>query len=241
MSEGDGTGARSGRQGLVIAIDGPVGAGKSTVARRAGGGARVRATSTAGPCIARWGGRRSGWAWTCTDHAGLGALAARTDVRIVPTADRPPRPGGRDRRHRSAPNARDGRGGLAGVDLSGGTRTDGRAAARHGVRGRCGDGRSRHRDRGLSRCATSSSSWMRISACGRIVGSRTCGARGQPPTRAPSARRSRGATPATAEREIAPLRPAADAIRIDSTALDAEGVVRRMLDEVAALRERDKS
>jgi cytidylate kinase len=42
-------------------------------------------------------------------------------------------------------------------------------------------------------------------------------------------------------REIAPLRPAADAIRIDSTALDADGVVRRMLDEVAGLRERDKS
>jgi cytidylate kinase len=42
-------------------------------------------------------------------------------------------------------------------------------------------------------------------------------------------------------RDIAPLRPAADAIRIDSTSLDAEGVVRRMLEEVAGVRERDKS
>jgi cytidylate kinase len=42
-------------------------------------------------------------------------------------------------------------------------------------------------------------------------------------------------------RDIAPLRPAADAIRIDSTSLDAEGVVRRMLAEVAGVLGRDKS
>ena len=205
-----------------------------------GGGARVRAHRQRGHVsrVGVEGGADGRGPAPSRRVGGAGGAHGRPD-----RADggRPPRPGGRDRRHRSAPNARDGRGGLAGVDLSGGTRTDGRAAARDGVRGRCGDGRSRHRDRGLSRCGP-----QVLPGCGprRAGESSTPGpaARGgEPPTRAPSERRSRGATPATARREIAPLRPAADAIRIDSTALDAEGVVRRMLDEVAALRERDKS
>jgi cytidylate kinase len=42
-------------------------------------------------------------------------------------------------------------------------------------------------------------------------------------------------------REIAPLRPAPDAIRIDSTRLDAEGVVGLMLAEVSKRLEQDKS
>jgi len=42
-------------------------------------------------------------------------------------------------------------------------------------------------------------------------------------------------------RDVAPLRPAADAIRIDSTSLDAEAVVKRMLVEVAKRLEQVKS
>jgi cytidylate kinase len=42
-------------------------------------------------------------------------------------------------------------------------------------------------------------------------------------------------------RELSPLRPAPDAIRIDSTTLDADEVMRRMLAEVSRLLEEDKS
>jgi cytidylate kinase len=42
-------------------------------------------------------------------------------------------------------------------------------------------------------------------------------------------------------REVAPLRAAPDAIRIDSTSLDAEAVVGLMLGAVAKLLEQDKS
>ena len=88
MSEGGRTGARSGRPGLVVAIDGPVGAGKSTVARR---------LAEALGCVHIDSGamyRAVGWKAVQTgvdlrDHAGLAALAARTDVRIVPTATGP--------------------------------------------------------------------------------------------------------------------------------------------------------
>jgi cytidylate kinase len=42
-------------------------------------------------------------------------------------------------------------------------------------------------------------------------------------------------------RQVAPLRPAADAIRIDSTSLDADAVVAAMLAEVSRVANQDKS
>jgi CMP/dCMP kinase len=85
--------AEQGRAGgpasrLVIAIDGPVGSGKSTVAKRLAAalgslyidsGAMYRAVG--------WKAVQMGL--DITDHDALAGLAARTDIRVVPSTDGP--------------------------------------------------------------------------------------------------------------------------------------------------------
>jgi cytidylate kinase len=239
MSERGRTGARSGRPGLVIAIDGPVGAGKSTVARRVAealgcvhidSGAMYRALG--------WKAVRMGV--DLHDHAGLGALAACTDVRIVPTAEGP-------------------RVLVDGTDVTGWLRTPAMDEAASLV-STCPVVRERMvalqramacaggvvmdgRDIGTVVFPEADLKFfldadLCVRANRRLQDLQRAGRAAEPGTvREEVARRDAR----DSGRQIAPLRPAADAIRIDSTTLDAEGVVRRMLDEVAGLLERDKS
>jgi cytidylate kinase len=219
----------------VIAIDGPVGAGKSTVARR---------VAEALGCVHIDSGamyRALGWKSRCDlPSRGLEALAARTDVRIVPTAAGP-------------------RVLVDGTDVTGGLRTPAMDEAASlvstcpAVRERmvalqramaCAGGVVMDgRDIGTVVFPDADLKFfldadLAVRADRRVQDLRRAGGAADPgAVREEVARRDAR----DSGREIAPLRPAADAIRIDSTALDADEVVRRMLDEVAALLERDKS
>ena len=71
---------------MIVAIDGPAGAGKSTVARRLAQrlgfryldtGAMYRALTWLGRCTRpgrRWSGTRSGWSGCCNSRRGLGSM-----------------------------------------------------------------------------------------------------------------------------------------------------------------------
>ncbi len=225
--------------GFVIAIDGPVGAGKSTVARRLAeclgcvhidSGAMYRALG--------WKAVRAGL--DLHDHARLAELAAATDIRIVPSPSGPR------------------------VLVDGGDVTD---ALRTPVIDEAASVVStcpavRERMAGLQRAMTRAGGVvmdgrdigtvvfpnaqlkffldadLAVRAERRLKDLQRAGAAAEPGAiRDEVARRDAR----DRAREAAPLRPAADAIHIDSTALDAEAVVRVMLGTAAKLLEQDNS
>jgi cytidylate kinase len=235
----DGGGALRIPAGFVVAIDGPVGAGKSTVARRLAtrlgcvhidSGAMYRAIG--------WKAVRSGI--DLHDHTRLAELAAVTDVGIVPDPD-----GQRVT--------------VDGVDVTHALRTPVMDEA-SSVVSTCPAVRARLV--ALQRAMAQAS--------GVVMDGRDIGTVVFPDAQVKffldadlavrAERRLKdleraGAAPASAAiraeverrdardraRDVAPLRPADDAIRIDSTALDVEAVVGAMLAAVAARLRLDKS
>jgi CMP/dCMP kinase len=227
------------RRGLVIAIDGPVGAGKSTVARRLAeilgcvhvdSGAMYRALG--------WKALRSGI--DLNDHARLGQLALATDIRIVasPTgprvvvdgedatpALRSPTMDEAASLVSTCPAVRERMVALQrGMAQEGGVVMDGRDI-----------GTVVFPDAELKFFLDAD---LHVRADRRLHDLERAGTATEPGAiREEVARRDAR----DRARAVAPLRPAPDAIRIDSTALDAEAVVGLMLAEVAKRGEQDKS
>lgn len=236
---GDLTVVRAVPPGFVIAIDGPVGAGKSTVARRLAealgcvhidSGAMYRALG--------WKALRLGV--DLSDHQRLARLAAATDVRIVAGAG-----GARVL--------------VDGEDVTHALRTPAMDEA-SSVVSTCPA--VRERMVALQRAMAQ--------ACGVVMDGRDIGTVVFPgaqlkffldadlTVRADRRLKDLQRAGATVElntireevarrdardraREVAPLRPAPDAIRIDSTSVDAEAVVGMMLGAVAKVLNQDKS
>ena len=225
--------------GFVIAIDGPVGAGKSTVARRLAerlgcvhidSGAMYRALG--------WKAVRAGA--DLADHRRLAELAAATDIRIVPGPNGP-------------------RVLVDGEDVSQALRTPAMDEAASVVStcpavrerlvtlqremARAGGVVMDGRDIGTvvfpdARLKFFLDADLEVRADRCLKDLQRAGTAAEPGAiRDEVARRDAR----DRSREVAPLRPAADAIRIDSTALDAEAVVRVMLGAAARLLEQDKS
>jgi CMP/dCMP kinase len=216
---------------LVIAIDGPVGAGKSSMARRLAealgcvyvdSGAMYRAIG--------WKAIRDGV--DLTDQARLATLAAATDIRILPGPSGPRvLVDGEDRTHALRTPEIDQAASLVSTCMAVRERL---VALQRSMAARTGvvmDGRdigtvvfpdadlkffldadlavrAERRRRDLERAGTPTAH----AAVQEEVARRDA--------------RDRG-------REVSPLRPAADAVRIDSTDLSADEVIQRMLAEVA--------
>ncbi len=225
-------------RGFVVAIDGPVGAGKSTVARRLAerlgcihidSGAMYRALG--------WKAVRLGI--DLNDHARLAELAGTTDIRFVMGSG-----GGRVL--------------VDGEDVTASLRTPTIDEAASVV-STCAAVRERMvalqrtmaemggvvmdgRDIGTvvfpqARFKFFLDADLSVRADRRFKDLRRAGTAAQPDAiREDVARRDAR----DRAREVAPLRPAADAIRIDSTQLDAEAVVGLMVAEVAKRLNRDK-
>lgn len=227
------------RSQLVIAIDGPVGAGKSTAARRLAealgfvyidSGAMYRAMG--------WKAVQEGV--DLRSHPSLARLAVRTDIRVVAGPSGP-------------------RMLVDGVDVTAALRTPAideasslvstcpevrerlvalqRAMAREG--GVVMDGR----DIGTVVFPDADLKFyldadLSVRASRRLADLRHAGAQADLPTVQSEVKRrderDRG-------REVSPLRAAPNAIRIDSSGLDAEGVLRLMLAAVRKVAEPDKS
>jgi len=225
--------------GIVIAIDGPVGAGKSTVARR---------LAEALGCVHIDSGamyRALGWkalhlGVDLGDHQRLARLAAETDVRIVAggsgsrvLVD------GEDVTHALRTPAMDEASSVVSTCPAVRERmvTLQRAMARAG--GVVMDGR----DIGTVVFPSAQLKFfldadLAVRADRRLKDLQRAGATAEPSAiRAEVARRDAR----DRAREVAPLRAAPDAIRIDSTFLDAEAVVGVMLGEVAKVLNQDKS
>jgi len=235
----DPAGAPEVRPVFVIAIDGPVGAGKSTVARRLAkvlgwvhidSGAMYRALG--------WKALHLGV--DLSDHQLLARLAAGTDVRIVAGA--------------SGPRVL-----VDGEDVTDALRTPAmdeassvvstcpavreRMVALQRAMGRAGGVVMDGRDIGTVVFPNAQLKFfldadLTVRADRRLKDLQRAGA-----TAEPSAIREEVARRDARDRarEVAPLRPAPDAIRIDSTCLDAEAVVGVMLGEVAKVFNQDKS
>jgi CMP/dCMP kinase len=226
-------------RGFVIAIDGPVGAGKSTVARRLAAllgcvhidsGAMYRALG--------WKALRLGV--ELDDHQQLAALAAATDVRIV-TGEGGARVlvDGEDVTHALRTPAMDEASSVVSTCPAVRERMVAlqRAMAQEG--GVVMDGR----DIGTVVFPNAQLKFfldadLAVRADRRLTDLRRAGATVEASRiRDEVARRDAR----DRAREVAPLRPAADAIRIDSTSLDADSVVAAMLAEVSRVANQDKS
>jgi cytidylate kinase len=225
--------------GFVIAIDGPVGAGKSTVARlladalgcvHIDSGAMYRALG--------WKALRLGV--DLGDHRGLARLAAGTDVRIVAggsvsrvLVD------GEDVTHALRTPAMD----EASSVVSTCPAVRERMVALQRAMARAGGVVMDGRDIGTVVFPDAQLKFfldadLAVRADRRLKDLRRAGATAEPGAiREEVARRDAR----DRAREVAPLRAAPDAIRIDSTSLDAEAVVGMMLGEVAKVLNQDKS
>jgi len=236
---GVGRGAPRSRSSLVIAIDGPVGAGKSTMARRLAetlgcvyvdSGAMYRALG--------WKAVRDGV--DLTDHARLAALGAATDIRILPGPAGP-------------------RVLVDGNDMTDALRTPEIDQAASLV-STCAAVRER-----LVALQRSMAARAGVVMDGRDIGTvvfpdadlkffldadlsvraerrrRDLERAGAPTTHAAVQEEVARRDARDRTREASPLSPAADAIRIDSTSLPADEVIQRMLAEVARLLKQDNS
>ena len=225
--------------GTVIAIDGPVGAGKSTVARR---------LAEALGCVHIDSGamyRALGWkalhlGVDLGDHQRLARLAAETDVRIVAggsgsrvLVD------GEDVTHALRTPAMD----EASSVVSTCPAVRERMVALQRAMARAGAVVMDGRDIGTVVFPNAQLKFfldadLAVRADRRLKDLQRAGATAEPSAiRAEVARRDAR----DRAREVAPLRAAPDAIRIDSTLLDAEAVVGVMLGEVAKVLNQDKS
>jgi len=225
--------------GFVIAIDGPVGAGKSTVARRLAerlgcvhidSGAMYRAVG--------WKAVRTGT--DLQDHGGLAALAAATDVRIVPgPAGQRVTVDGEDVTHALRTPAMD----EASSVVSTCPAVRDRLVALQRAMAQAGGVVMDGRDIGTVVFPNAQVKFfldadLAVRAERRLGDLRRAGAAAESAAiRAEVERRDAR----DRAREVAPLRAAADAIRIDSTDLDAEAVVGAMLAAVEATLRKDKS
>ena len=226
-------------RGFVIAIDGPVGAGKSTVARRLAAllgcvhidsGAMYRALG--------WKALRAGV--DLGDHERLALLAAATDVRIV-TGERGARVlvDGEDVTQALRTPAMDEASSVVSTCPAVRERmvTLQRAMAQAGAVVMDG------RDIGTVVFPSAQLKFfldadLTVRADRRLKDLQRVGATAEPSViREEVARRDAR----DRAREVAPLRAAPDAIRIDSTSLDAEAVVGVMLEAVAKVLNQDKS
>jgi cytidylate kinase len=223
----------------VIAIDGPVGAGKSTVARRLAealgcvhidSGAMYRALG--------WKAVRLGV--DLRDHQRLASLAAGTDVRIV-AGESGSRVlvDGQDVTHALRTPAMDEASSVVSTCPAVRERMVALQRAMAHAGGVVMDGR----DIGTvvfpnARLKFFLDADLTVRAERRLKDLQRAGATAEPSViRAEVARRDAR----DRQREVAPLRAAPDAIRIDSTSLDAEAVVGVMLGAVAKVLNQDKS
>lgn len=217
--------------GFVIAIDGPVGAGKSTVARR---------LAEALGCVHIDSGsmyRALGWkalrlGVDLHDHRGLTGLAAKTDVRIVAGGGGPRvLVDGEDVTHALRTPAMD----EASSVVSTCPAVRARMVALQRGMARAGGVVMDGRDIGTvvfpgAQVKFFLDADLTVRAERRLKDLQRAGATPEPGAiREEVARRDAR----DRDREVAPLRAAPDAIRIDSTSLDAEAVVRVMLRQVA--------
>ncbi len=225
--------------GFVIAIDGPVGAGKSTVARRlAGALGCVHIDSGAMYRALGWKALHLGV--DLGDHHGLAHLAAGTDIRIVAGAS-----GsrvlvdGEDVTHALRTPVMDEASSVVSTCPAVRERMVALQRAMARSDGVVMDGR----DIGTVVFPNAQIKFfldadLTVRADRRLKDLQRAGAAAEPAAiREDVARRDardRG-------REVAPLRAAADAIRIDSTSLDAEAVLAVMLKQVAKVLHQDKS
>jgi cytidylate kinase len=225
--------------GFVIAIDGPVGAGKSTVARRLAerlgcvhidSGAMYRALG--------WKAVRTGL--DLHDHGRLAELAAATDIRIVPGPSGPRvLVDGEDVTKLLRTPIMD----EAASVISTCPAVRERMVALQRAMTQAGGVVMDGRDIGTVVFPNAQVKFfldadLGVRADRRLKDLQRAGAAAEPGAiREEVARRDAR----DRAREVAPLRPAADAIRIDSTALDAEAVVGVMLGAAARFLEQDKS
>lgn len=225
--------------GFVVAIDGPVGAGKSTVARR---------LAEALGCVHIDSGamyRALGWkalneGVDLGDHQRLAQLAATTDVRIVAGAERPRvLVDGEDVTHALRTPAMDEASSVVSTCPAVRERMVALQRAMAQAVGVVMDGR----DIGTvvfpnARVKFFLDADLAVRADRRLKDLQRSGAAPAPEAieREVARRDARDRA-----REAAPLRAASDAIIIDSTSLDAETVVGMMLREVTKLLNQDKS